>query len=116
MSKSMAALAAVVMSAALLVPTVSHAEDTQSVRVSYADLNLATAIGQDRLDRRVAFAAKVACDLGETSSELRLASLTQTCRDGAIAGVQPQLAAAITSARRGTVTVLDGAALIVTAQ
>jgi hypothetical protein len=54
------------------------------------------------------------CEI-ENSRELALASATNACRSDAIAGAQPQFEAALAAARRGTVTVLDGASLIVTA-
>ena len=116
MLKTVSAFAAVLIATALVVPTVSQAEDTQSVRVSYADLNLATAHGQDRLGRRIGYAAKIVCSFGETSSQPQLASVAKDCREVAIANTEPAFAAAVQAARRGTVTVLDAASLIVTAQ
>ena len=56
MFKTVTAAAAVMMTAALVVPTVSHAQDVKSVKVSYADLNLASAPGEQKLQRRIAFA------------------------------------------------------------
>jgi UrcA family protein len=116
MLKTIHAFAAIVSAAALIAPTASQAEAPQSVRVSYADLNLAALKGQQSLERRIAFAAKTVCDLGETSRELKLAHATKLCRTDAIDRVQPAYEAAINAARRGTVTVLDAAALIVTAR
>jgi UrcA family protein len=116
MLKAISAVAALVVASVFVVPTVSQAEDSQSVRVSYADLNLASMDGRQRLEHRVAYAAKAVCDLGETSSELSLAALTKGCREDTLASVQPQLAAVIDANRRGTVTVGGAAALILTAQ
>ena len=109
--KTVTAAAAVLLSAALVVPTVSQAQDVESVTVSYADLDLATDYGQNRLGRRIAFAAESVCDLGETAAELRLAQATKACRSESIASVQPAYLAAIDGARRGTVTVGASAAL-----
>ena len=53
MFKAIPALAALGASAFLLVPTVTHAEEFASARVSYADLNLASDAGQDSLARRI---------------------------------------------------------------
>jgi UrcA family protein len=116
MLKTISAVAALAVASVFAVPTVSQAEDSQSVRVSYADLNLASVDGRHRLQHRVTYAAKTVCDLGETSSQLSLAALTKDCREDTIARAQPQLAAVIDANRRGTVTVGGAAALILTAQ
>ena len=116
MFKTVTAAAAVLMTAALVLPTVSHAQDVKSVKVSYADLNLSSAPGEQKLQRRIAVAARVVCDLGETSRELDFANATKTCRAATIADVQPAYDAAVASARRGTVTVGEAAALILSAQ
>ena len=115
MSKLVPAIAAVVAASALLVPTVSHAEDTNSMRVSYADLNLASFTGQHVLQRRIGGAAKIVCVI-EDSKELALASATNGCRGDAIARAQPAYEAAVAAAKRGSVTVIDAAALIVTSR
>ena len=114
MLKTVSAFAALAVASILVVPTVSQAAVSNSVRVSYADLNLASAPGEQILERRIANAARTVCEI-EDSHELALASATNVCRGDAVAGAQQQLQAAVAAARRGTVTVLDGAALIVTA-
>ena len=116
MFKTVTAAAAVMMTAALVVPTVSHAQDVKSVKVSYADLNLASAPGEQKLQSRIAFAAHVVCNMGESSRELDLASATKACRSATLADVQPAFEAAVSAARRGTVTVGEAAALILSAQ
>ena len=114
--KTVTAVAAVLFTAALVVPTVSQAQDVESVAVSYADLDLSTENGQYRLGRRIEFAAKTVCDLGETKYQLKFALATAACRADTMASVQPAYLAAIDGARRGTVTVGGAAALIVTAR
>ena len=116
MMKTVTAAAAVLISAALVVPTVAQAQDAKSVTVSYADLDLATDNGQYRLGRRIAFAAETVCDLGEANYQLKLAQATKACRVDSVASVQPAYLAAIDGARRGTVTVGGAAALVVTAR
>ena len=116
MFKSVTAVAAVLFAAALVVPTVSQAEDVRSVRVSYADLDLATDVGQNRLSHRIGFAAQTVCDLGEEKYQLKLALATESCRTATLASVQPAYLAAIDGARRGTVTVGGAAALIISAR
>lgn len=113
MLRAIPAFAAVVVAAALVVPTVSQAAQSNSVRVSYADLNLASDAGATALQRRIGFAARVVCEI-EDSRQLPLASATNVCRSDTIASVRPAYEAAVASARHGTVIVGEGAALIVT--
>ena len=113
--KPVPAIAAVLAATALVLPTVSKAAVPDSVRVVYADLNLGSADGQQRLQHRIGYAADTVCELG-LSLEVARMSQSRSCRAGAIARAEPAYRAAINDARRGTVTVLDAAALIVTAQ
>ena len=115
MLKPALAVAAVFVASVLVAPTVSQAETINSVRVSYADLNLATKVGQHRLQARMAFGARVVCEI-EDSRELALAAATNACRGDAVESARPAYEAAVASARRGTVEVLDSTALIVTAR
>jgi UrcA family protein len=112
MLKALPALAALAVASALVVPTVSQAAEANSVRVSYADLNLATDFGQTKLQRRITFAAAQVCDVADPM-DLKFVRAVGECRTGAIADAQPAYAAAVASARHGTVEVLDTAALIV---
>ena len=114
MLKAIPAAAALATAAALLVPTVSRADDNNSVRVSYSDLNLASLTGQHTLRGRIVEARSV-CAI-EDSRELALASATKRCRNGAIESAQSGYEAAIASARHGTVVVGEAAALIVSRQ
>ena len=111
MLKPLLALAALATASGLLVPTATQAATTNSYRVSYADLNLASDGGRQTLERRIAFGARVVCEI-EDSRELALAAATKACRSGAINGVQPAYEAAVAAARRGTVE-LGASVLIV---
>ena len=113
MLKTLPAVAALVVASALVVPTVSSAQDTNSVRVSYSDLNLVTSFGQNKLQRRISYAAEQVCDKADPF-DLNYTRAVTDCRIGAIASAQPAFAAAINAARRPSVTVLDATALIVT--
>ena len=115
MLKTITAVAALVVASALVVPTVSQAQDSNSMRVSYADLNLGSSIGQHRLQNRISGAAKIVCVI-EDSREMALAAATKDCRSDAVARAQPAYEEAVASAKRGSVTVLDAAALVITAQ
>jgi len=115
MLKTIPALAALVVATALVVPTVSHAAAPDAMTVSYADLDLGSATGQDRLQRRIGYAAETVCEVGRSIEVARVAA-SNGCRADAIANVRPAFEAAVNAARRGTVTVLDAAALIVTAR
>jgi UrcA family protein len=115
MFKAIPAAAALAVAAALVVPTVSHAQDTRSMVVSYEDLNLTSAIGQDRLQRRVGLAASYVCGQEDTR-DFNWAREIQLCRNGAIEGAQPAVLAAINNARHPSVEVLQATALVVTAK
>jgi UrcA family protein len=115
MLKPISAVAAVLVASALVVPTVSNAAAIDSVRVSFADLNLGTEDGASALERRIAYAAETVCDVGR-SFELAQIQASNACHDDALARVQPAFASAVNAAKTGTVTVLDATALIVTAQ
>jgi len=115
MSKALSALAAVAMAGAVLVPTVAQANDMDSVVVSYADLNLASAVGQRALNQRVAVAADSLCGFAD-GIDYSVKQAAAGCRSAAIDGAQPAVASAINLARHGSVTVLGGAALIVSAR
>jgi UrcA family protein len=113
MLKTLSALAALAVASALVAPTVSQAEEPNSVRVSFADLNLASDVGQHTLQRRITGAARTVCAI-EGSRELALASATNACRRDAAASARPTYEAAVASAtRHGTVTILDTAAVTV---
>jgi UrcA family protein len=114
MLKTLPALAALLAASALLTPTVSQAAEAGYVRVSYADLNLATDFGQDRLQRRIAFAAETVCGPAD-HRDVPFTQRVRECRSGTIADAQPAYQAAVNATRHGTVEVLDGAALIITA-
>lgn len=115
MLKTLPALAALAITSALVVPTVSQAAERTSVRVSYADLNLTTDFGQGKLQRRVAFAARQVCDTA-APLDMKFEREVAGCRSGAIAAAQPAIQAAIGKARHPSVEVLDTAALIVTSR
>jgi UrcA family protein len=115
MLKPALVLAAVLVTSALVSPTVSQAATANSYRVTYADLNLATRVGQTSLERRIAYGARVVCEI-EDSREMALAAATNACRGDAIEGARPAYEAAIARARRGTVEVLGAAGIIVTAR
>ena len=115
MLKYLPAIGALIVASALVVPTVSQAAPANSATVSYADLNLVTAAGRAALDGRIAAAARGVCEI-EDSRELALATVTNQCRSGAIASAQPAVDAAIAAVRRGSVTVMGAAALVVSAQ
>lgn len=112
MLKTFSALAALLVTTALFTPTVGEAQETRSVRVSYADLNLASSAGQGQLQRRIGFAARSVCDSGGYA-DFAMMPVEFACRSDAIAAAQPAYEAAVASARHGTVEVLGSAAIIV---
>jgi UrcA family protein len=78
--------------------------DTITVRVSYADLNLATSQGRAQLDRRIAGAARSICG-SYFPVDLEMAALVQNCREDAIASARiPTAVASNAGTRDLTVT------------
>ena len=115
MLKTIPALAALVVTALFVGPTIAQAAETNSVRVSYADLNLASASGEHALRGRISFAARVVCEL-EDSRQLDVARATNLCRSDTVKRAEPAFEQALAAARHPSVTVGGAAALIVTAQ
>ena len=114
MLKTVTAFAAVLVASSFVLPTVSQAAESNSVRVTYADLNLASEPGQRSLEHRIVRAAKIVC-VYDDGKDVDLSIETNACRSDAVASAQPAYAAAVNAARRGSVTVMDASALIVTA-
>lgn len=108
-------LALLFVGSALMLPTAAQADESNSVRVSYADLNLGSDAGRQTLQRRIAWGARTVCVI-EDSKELALASETKICRGDAVARAQPAYNAAVASFLHPTVRVLDTAALVVTSR
>lgn len=114
MLKTIPALAALAVAAVLVTPTVTQAAEGISVRVSYADLNLASDAGQSVLRGRIGQAARDVCGF-EVSQALPIVIETNHCTSDAMNRAAPAYEAAVAAARRGTVTVLEGAAIVVSA-
>lgn len=113
MLKTIPALAALGVSAVLLVPTATQAQDLPTARVSYADLDLATDVGQHSLIRRMSFASDQLCGVGKWK-QLGLVADASACSKDTLAGAQPAYEEAVARARHGTVIVGGAAALIIT--
>jgi len=113
-SPALAGIAALAVAAVLVVPTVSQAAETNSMVVSYADLNLASEAGTQVLQRRITSAAETLCGYQETR-QFALVTATKGCRKDAIEGSRTAYEAAVASAKHGTVVVGAAAALTVTA-
>jgi len=122
MLKVLPAVGAIAVATALLLPTASLAstastmsdEAIQTASVSYADLNLADQHGAGLLQGRIKSAAQQLCGTARPV-ELDVIKANQTCMLGAVASAQPAFNQAVAAARRGSVTVIQGASLIVTA-
>ena len=72
------------------------------IKVTYADLNLATAAGQKALEARIDRAAKDACGYGELHTGTRIANREIiTCYRKAKKQATAQMASVIASARYG---------------
>lgn len=122
MLKALAAAGALTAASALLLPTASLAstvsapadDAVQTATVSYADLDLASVRGSDRLKDRIKLAAADVCGRARPV-ELADIKANNLCRAGAIASAQPAYDAALAAARGASVTVTVGTSLIVAA-
>ena len=115
MSKTLPVIGALLCAGTLILPTVGHATEVNSARVVYSDLNLASAEGQSALHGRVDFAADQLCGVGRWKG-LGIQDEASACSQDAVASAQPAVSAVIGASLHGSVTVLDGAALIISAR
>jgi len=84
------------------VAAATPAADSGSVRVSFADLDLRTADGVQRLHSRIHHAARAIC--GQPGiRDLKAMRETDNCRRVALAGAVPQVELAVAQAREGKV-------------
>ena len=97
------AIAATAMGVAgLSTPALAATPTTQSVKVSYAGLNLNTEEGRQALDSRVSSAARTVCRYKTGANYMtRSRSLARKCYTDALAKAKKQQAAAIEDERRG---------------
>lgn len=75
----------------------------RSVKVGYADLNLASEAGQDRLDARIRRAAATVC--GSNATDLAATRAAAACRIAATADAEAQLATVVAGRPGGAITV-----------
>lgn len=76
--------------AASLAASAASAQDQQSVRVRFEDLNLNTRAGVAALERRLSNAADAVCDVSR-ARDLAGRSLEQRCRAEALAAARAQM-------------------------
>jgi UrcA family protein len=76
------------------------AEATRSARVSYADLDLSSAAGVSRLDRRIQSAIQQLCVAQPGTVDLRTKLIDRRCREDAKSSLTAQRHAAIAAARQ----------------
>jgi len=93
-------------------PTVGRAQDSTSVRVSFAGLDLASVRGQQVLLRRIVAAAKSVCGVTDPL-DLKYSRAISECRAAAISRSRPAYDAAVKAARRGMVEASGTKSLIV---
>jgi UrcA family protein len=87
--------AIIAFTAASVIATAATAEPTRTdVRVSYADLNLASPAGQATLARRIDAAASKACSVDANQRDLALKANSARCYDAAVSGGRTAVAMA----------------------
>ena len=83
-------------------PVLAGSGDVASKSVGYADLNLATAQGQERLEQRIDAAAKSVCRVNEVRTGTRLPSPNvNACLANARASAKKQVSAMMAETQRG---------------
>ena len=69
--------------------------------VKYSDLNLATAKGQQQLDRRISAAAREYCDVEARTGSRIIAHAARECYEDTVAAAREQIAALESKNQRG---------------
>ena len=83
-------------------PAAAGKYEAQSMNVEYADLNLSTVEGQERLERRIDAAARSVCRLGEHRTGTHIPSQERKeCFAKARASAKAQMASIMAKQRRG---------------
>jgi len=83
--------------AALAIPASAGTPAARQAKVAVADLNLATAPGQAKLDHRLAVAIRQVCGAGD-QRDLTLQAELRRCRESARKSAAPRRAALIAAA------------------
>jgi UrcA family protein len=89
-------VAAALLAASPVTPV--RADESKSVSVSFADLNLASEAGRDALHRRIERAAEQACAAAKANSTTRIQSQYRSCLTQARASATRQVEASIAAA------------------
>jgi UrcA family protein len=89
-----AASLAVTLSTVTLIAAAGPVNAGTTARVSYADLDLGTSAGRAALNARVAQAAKQVCDATAGRRTLQDLKTESRCRQDAVSGAMPMIAAA----------------------
>jgi UrcA family protein len=101
------AIASAIITAGLIkaVPALAETPASAQTYVSYvktADLNLASQVGQQALDRRLAQAAREVCGI-PSDSDLVGQNKVRECREDAVARASSEREALLAAAKRGAV-------------
>ena len=88
------------MIAASLFATTAVAQPvSNSLRISYADLNLSASAGQTTQTRRIDTAAKIVCDATGGPHDLTIVAGERRCYKAAVSGARSSIALAMTADR-----------------
>jgi len=95
---------------------VIHKGVTQSIAVSFADLNLANDAGVRRLTHRVRLAAAIVCDVPTYEVPQSIAQPAKRCFNDSVARASNDIQAAAARARGGQSVASSGLAMILLAR
>lgn len=84
----------------------AQAENPRSTQVGYGDLDLQSAEGVARLDRRIAAAINHVCNYGPPASDRLFTRITRLCMTETLASVEPARNEALRAYRGGKVQVV----------
>ena len=83
-------------------PAVAGEQDGRSIHVTYGDLTLAAAAGQDRLEGRIVRAARKVCGVGSPTTRPRqIGTAQRNCMAAAMKSAHSQMADAIDEQKLG---------------
>lgn len=83
-------------------PAIAGEQDGHTIQVSYSDLNLKAAAGQDRLENRLTRAARKVCGVGSPTARPRqIDTAKRDCMAAAMKSARNQMAEAINEQKLG---------------
>lgn len=87
-------ISTIIATAAVAMLATAASAETNQVKVGYADLNLASAAGQEVLAQRIDIAARKVCNVNESERQLSMSMAADRCHSDAVAKTRFAIASA----------------------